>query len=130
MGIGRWWTRREVSRIGVAVLLPGCTGARTATEETTTETVSPTTRDVDRVVRVGSLSSEARHEVETAIEAGVYTSCESPALLDEIDLQTDPLLWYNNELYTPVVAVGSGDTEGECEDRYRLELRQITTQTG
>lgn len=125
MATSRRWTRREVSRLGIAVVLTGCTGERTAPDETT-GTAARTTIDHDRVVRVASLSPDARHEVETALDAGVYTSCEPLALLDEIDLQNDPVLKHDDELYEPVVAVGSGDTDGDCGDRYRIELRRIT----
>jgi len=78
----------------------------TATTEATTER---------NVVSFATLPSEAQTEVTKAIQQGMYSECGPLALEKAIDLEANPLIKYEGDLYKPALMIGgAGKQEDEC----------------
>lgn len=99
----------------------------TSRTSTTTQSTTDSSSD-DDVIEFAELSSTAQREVRTAIEQGSYSTCETLALRDEIDLEANPRIAYNGTTYQPVVRVGSGNSEG-CGTKYILSMEPVSEST-
>lgn len=84
----------------------------TPTQTTQTPTESPNN---DAVVAFEELPSEAQTEVKKAIQQGTYSECGSLAVEKAINLEADPLIKYEGQLYKPALMVGgAGKQEDDC----------------
>lgn len=99
----------------------------TSRTSTTTQSTTDSSSDSD-VIEFAELSSAAQQEVRTAIEQGSYSTCETLALRDEIDLDANPRIAYNGTTYQPAVRVGSGNSE-ECGTKYILTTEPVSEST-
>lgn len=115
------------------VSLAGCIGANagsesnhnSSTSQSTTATQSPTGKGTDdSPIQFQELSEAAQTEVRTAVEQGRYSTCESLALRDEIDLTANPVIVYEETKYEPVIRVGSGNDE-DCGTKYVLTMEPV-----
>lgn len=119
------------------VSLAGCIGANggsasnhnSSSSQSTTAMQSPTGKGTDdSPIQFQELSEVAQTEVRTAVEQGRYSTCESLALRDEIDLTANPVIVYEGTKYEPVIRVGSGDDE-DCGTKYVLTMEPVAATT-
>lgn len=118
--------------------LAGCIGSGTSvgyTDDGQSTSRSPTrTRTTtgspshDDTIAFTELSSVAQREVRTAIEEDSYSTCETLALRDELDLESNPRIEINGTIYQPVVRVGSGNNE-DCGTKYILTMEPVLEHT-
>jgi hypothetical protein len=96
------------------------------TESSPTAARSETSRE--GVVRFNRLSPEAQTEVKKAIQQGLYSGCKPLAVEKAIDLEKDPLIKYQEQLYKPVLMIGGAgkEPEGECPEN-ALQMEKVTT---
>jgi len=120
-----------------AVLITGCIESGTyvgassdskTASSTNTKTNEPNTQSNRTVVAFENLPAKAQTEVKKAIQQRGYSGCKPLAVENAVNMEKDPLVRYQDQLYELVLVSGGAgkEPEGECP-KNALQIEKVTT---